>query len=314
MNTVRQLLRRSIVQAILVAVLVGVATWFIAIQRPAEYEARVDLLASPRQDADSTTLSQFPGVASQSLAAVIDVAHSPSVLAEASGAAGGAPGPAELFNVVLVDVVPASFLARLSVRASSPEVARQLIVTIAAEVIAKDLISPVGQLRLLDDEPSVKRVAPDRFLAAGLALVAGAAAAVAALALNALIRPSKRQRVKRALAAAGISQPVALVDCDDPGAVAEIGVLSAASARPVRVVALTPSSEPDAASLSSALASAGVPITDGRSDRAVSVVGVASETAVERLSWAVAALPEEAQLIAVAVSVSHRARRRQGAQ
>jgi capsular polysaccharide biosynthesis protein len=307
--TTRQVLGRPVVQAVLVALLVSTVTWLIAIQRPAEYEARVYLLASPSGGGGSATLNHFPEVARQSLAAIVDVAHSPSVLANASGAAEGAPTPTELSASVLVDVIPASFLTRLSVRASTPEVARQLVHTIAAEVIAKDLISPVGKLRLLDDQPSVARVAPDESLAAGLALAAGAATAAAVLVLNALVRPSNRQQVRRAIAAAGIDRPVALVDCNHSSAIAELQLLAAASGRPVRVVALTLSSTSDAASLSSALTSAGVPVANDQSGQEVSIVGVASEFIVEWLSSAIAALPNDAQLIAVALSVSRRKRK-----
>jgi capsular polysaccharide biosynthesis protein len=158
---------RPVVLSVLVAVLVSAVTWIIAIRQPPEYEARVDLLASPHQGADATDLTAFTAVTSQSLAATVDVAHGPSVV---------------------VDVVPTSLLVRVSARASSPDAAREIVLKSAAEVIAKDLISPVGELRLLDDQPLVVRIAPDRLLAAGLALAAGAAAGVAVLALCAIRR------------------------------------------------------------------------------------------------------------------------------
>jgi capsular polysaccharide biosynthesis protein len=300
--------RSPIVPAVLIPILVSTVTWVVAIQRPIEYAARVNLLAAPAPGADSTTLGQFPGVASQSLPAIIDVAHSRTVLAKASGGVDGSPAPEQLSNSVVIDVVPNSLLTRITVRGPSPEVARRIVLSIAAEVIAKDLLSPIGELRLVDDEPSVAKVAPDNLLAAGLALAAGAAAMVAVLTMYALIRPSRRQQVRRALATAGISHPVALVDRRQSGAIGEIEVLSAASARPVRVVALTPSTATDVAGVSTALASAGVLLADDRSDEAVSIVGVASDTAVEKLTGAIAALPEQAHLIAVLLTGSRSGR------
>jgi hypothetical protein len=186
--------------------------------------------------------------------------------------------------------------------------ARQLVLTITTEVIADDLLAPVGDVRPVDDEPSVVKVSPDKLLATGLALSAGAAAAVAVAVLTALIRPARRQRVRNALAIAGISRPVAVLDAQDQSALAEIEVLSAAAGRPVRVVALTPSTEPSAAQFSAALAAAGVPMADDRSDEMVSIVGLASETVVEKLTGAIAALPEQARLIAVVLTASRHRR------
>jgi capsular polysaccharide biosynthesis protein len=299
---------RQIVPAVLIAVLVSLVTWSVAITRPTEHEARVDLLASPRLGNDPTTLTSFPGVAGQMLPAIIDAAHSPTVLAKASGATAGAPSAAELSKQVVVDVIPASLLTRISVRARSPTVARQLALTIATEVVAKDLIAPIGDLRPVDTEPQVVEVAPDELLAAGLSIFAGAAAGVAVLVLIALVRPARRHRVKRALALTGVPAHVAVVDCGEPSAIAELKMLALAAARPVRVVGLTPSAASSVMNLSADLASAGVPMADGASDDMVSVVGVVAEAVVEKLTGALAALPAHAQLIAIALTASRHRR------
>jgi hypothetical protein len=203
---------------------------------------------------------------------------------------------------VVVDVVPASLLARLSVHASSPEVAHGLVLAIADEVIKKNLLAAVGELRLLDEQPTAQKVAPDMFLAAGLALAAGVAAAATVLILVALMRPSMHLRIRRELAAAGINRRVGLVHLADTRAVDQIKTLAAAAATPVRVAALTPLAEQDAERLSAALSSVAITVTDGHSGAAASVVGVVSGKVLGALSSAVIALPENARLVAIAIA------------
>jgi capsular polysaccharide biosynthesis protein len=183
--------RRPIVLATLVAVLVGATAWLLAVSQPTEYDARVDLLASPR-DAGSATLKQFSVVAGQSMKAVVATAHSPSVLAPAAATVGGGPPPAELSKLVTVDVVPPSLLIRLSVRTTSSAVAREAVVAIAKGVVSADLLAPIGELRLVDAEPTVQKVSPDALLAAGLSMAAGVAAAAVVLLSYALMRRSPR--------------------------------------------------------------------------------------------------------------------------
>lgn len=172
--------RRPIVLAVLAAVLVGATAWLLAISQPTEYDARVDLLASPRHD-DSETIRRFSVVASQSMKAVAAAAHSPSVVGPAAASVEGAPPPAELAKLVTVDVVPPSLLIRLSVRTSSSGVAREAVVAIAEGLVSEHLFAPMGELRLVDAEPTVQKVAPDALLAAGLSMAAGVAAGTVVL-------------------------------------------------------------------------------------------------------------------------------------
>jgi capsular polysaccharide biosynthesis protein len=182
---------RPIVLAVLAAVLVGAATWLLAISQPTQYDARVDLLASPRH-ADSATAKRFLVVAGQSMKAVVAAAHSPSVLAPSARTVDGAPPPVELAKLVTVDVVPPSLLIRLSVRASSSEVARGTVVAIAEGLVGDDLLAPVGELRLVDAEPTVQQIAPDALLAVGLSMATGIAAGVVVLFAYALMGRSGR--------------------------------------------------------------------------------------------------------------------------
>jgi len=306
MHTVKRLLMNPVLHAVAAAFLVSSIILMIIAHRPVEYTARLALLAAPASAGwvSTNSASDFSAVVAQSMAAIVEVAHSPSVLSKTSAAVPGAPSPDELFDAVTVELVPGSGVTRLSVRSSSPETARDLAVALAGEIVAKNVISPVGTFRLLDDQPEVRSVAPDHALATGLALAAGAAAAAAALGLSTVVRPSRRRRVERALSASGVTRPVAIVDGGDQmAAINEIDLLSAASGRPLRVVALTPSSARDAEKLSLELEAAGIRIADGEEDsREVPVVGVAAERDVSGGHlWAIAALPEPAQLIAVVV-------------
>jgi len=294
--------RTRILLAVVVALVVGVGTWFAAVSAPAQYEARVDLLAAPLPTADPAVSDLFPAVAANSLPAVIDVTRSPSVLAHAAESVAGAPPPGELAAQVVVDVIPQSLLTRITVRAPTPAAAGGLVTVIADGVIDRDLLAPVGRLRVVDADPVVRQIAPDRLFAAGLAMTAGAATGAALLTLAALVRPTRRRRLDTVLAAAGITRPVAIVDSRSPSATADLAVLVRASGRRARVVALQTGAQRDAERLSEVLAESGMdmaPAADGAAVVGV-VCGTVSGAAARAVSEVLAALPEGDQLIALA--------------
>jgi len=221
-----------------VGLLVGLLILLVTQLRGDEYEARVSLLATPAAAAD-----QFGEVVALSLPAVVEVARSPSVLAVAARTGTSAE---DLADGVAVELVPASGLARLTVRAPSAEQATKAAIAIARAVIAANLLTPAGTLRLLDERPDVTQIAPDRPLGVGLALAAAAVAGVAAAALW-HVRPGNG--VRTALTAAGIHHPVTTARADDPALPDRLKALCAAVARPARVVAVMPALAKDAATL-----------------------------------------------------------------
>jgi hypothetical protein len=227
------------IRAMAVGLLVGLAVLLATQLRGDVYEARVGLLATPAGAAP-----QFGEVVALSLPAVVEVARSPSVLRTAARST-GIPA-VELAEDVTVELVPASGLARLSVRAETGEEATQAATAIARGVIAANLLAPAGTLRLLDERPDVTQVAPDRPLSAGLALAAAVVAAIAAAALW-QVRPANG--VRAALSSAGIHHPVTTAQADDPGLPDRLTALCTAASRPPRVVAVLPTLTEEATAL-----------------------------------------------------------------
>ncbi len=252
MHAIKQVLSRPIASAIAVGVLVAAAIMLVALTRPTEYTARIGLLAAPTAEApQSPPSADFPAVVSLSMAAVVEAAHSPSVVAKASSVTNGALSPQQVFDAVSVELVPGSGLARVMVKASSPIVAADVASSIGNDLVGQNLFGSAGGLRLLDSRPDVREVQPDMALNGGLAMAAGVTAAVAMFGLMTLVRPSDRKRIERALGAAGIRNPVAIVDGGDPtDVVREIERIAKASGQPLRVIPLTRSTERDAEKLS----------------------------------------------------------------
>jgi hypothetical protein len=265
---------RSVVVGLLVGLVVLLATQL----RGDEYEARVGLLATPAGAA-----TQFGEVVALSLPAVVEVARSPTVLAAAK----------TLSADVAVELVPASGLARLTVRAPSAEQAGRAATAIARAVIAADLLAPAGTLRLLDERPDVTQVAPDRPLGVGLALAAAVVAGVAAAALR-QVRPGNG--VRAALSSAGIHHPVTTAKADDPQLPDRLTALCAAAARPARVVAVVPALAKEAANLTRRMGVA--PEDTGTAVIAVTPAGRRQDA----LSTVAGVLPADAVLVAVVLT------------
>jgi capsular polysaccharide biosynthesis protein len=302
MHAMKQAFSRPIASAIGVGVLVAAAIMLVAVTRPTEYTARIGLLAAPAAEApQSPPSADFPAVVSLSMAAVVEAAHSPSVVAKASSATNGALSPQQVFDAVSVELVPGSGLARVMVKASSPIVAADVASSIGNDLVGQNLFGPAGGLRLLDSRPDVREVQPDIALNGGLAMAAGVTAAVAMFGLMTLVRPSDRKRIEHALGAAGIRNPVAIVDGGDPSdVVREIERIAKASGQPLRVIPLTKSTERDAEKLSLELDLAGVRVAED--DRAYNspVVGVVTkDDSMTDLRCMAAAIAPSTRLLAV---------------
>jgi len=280
---------KSVVPSVAVALLVGALVVLVGLTRGAEYQGRVSLLAGPAA-ADGAPYGE---VVSLALPALVELARSPSVLQAAAPVSGYSPD--ELAGHVSVELVPASGLARLSVRAASPEQAGATAVALGKAMIDADLLAPAGKLRTLDSRPEVITVAPDVPLVSGLALVAAVAAGLATAALRRLTPGAGPGPVRRALAAAGVQRPVAVLREEDPSAPDRLAVLCRAAGRPVRVLPVTPSLTEVAAKLA-----AGLPEESGEGASVVAVTAGGRNQA--ELTATVGVLPSDAVLVAVVLA------------
>ncbi|MFS8101997.1 hypothetical protein LFM09_33200 [Lentzea alba] len=283
--------KRTLLEATAVALVVVVLVLAVTSLRGEQYESRVALLATPATE----TSAQYGEVASLSMPAIVQLVHSPTVLEAAAHAASTTPRSL----TAAVELVPASGLARLSVRAGSADQASAAVTALAKAVADANLLAPAGRLRVLDERPDTTRVAPDWKLAAGLALAAALAAGIAVFALRALRRPRTGEAaVRAAVVAAGVRHPVALVREDDPGMLDRLTALCVAAARPVRVVpadfGLTAQAEALAASL---------PDKAGEPGEGTAVIAVADGgNEPGDLTAALAVLPASAVLVAVVLT------------
>ncbi|SFW78146.1 hypothetical protein [Amycolatopsis australiensis] len=291
MNDLVAKIPRTAALSVVVALLAGALVLVIGLSRGTEYQGRVSLLAGP-VPGDSAG-PQYGEVVSLTLPALVELARSPSVLRAAAPASGYTPD--ELAAHVAVDLVPASGLARLSVRAPSAERAGAAATALGKAMISTDLLAPAAKLRLLDPRPDVVAVAPDAALVTGLAVVGAVAAGLATATLRRLNPRGGTGPVRRALAAAGIRRPVALLREDDPAAADRLAVLCRAAGRPVRVVPVRPDLAETAAKLA-----AGLP--DERGDGASVVAVAAAGRHHGELTAAVAVLPSDAVLVAVVLA------------
>ncbi|GHG12363.1 MULTISPECIES: hypothetical protein [Amycolatopsis] len=281
---------KSLVPSVAVALLVGALVLLVGLTRGEEYQGRVSLLAGPAA-ADGAPYGE---VVSLALPALVELARSPSVLAAAAPVSGY--GPDELGRHVSVELVPASGLARLSVRASSAEQAGAAAMALSKAMIDADLLAPAGKLRTLDSRPEVIPVAPDAPLVAGLALVGAVAAGLATAAVRRLTPfGAGPGPVRRALAAAGAHRPVAVLREEDPSAADRLAVLCRAAGRPVRVLPVTPSVSEVAAKLA-----AGLPEESGEGASVVAVTADGRDQA--ELTATVSVLPADAVLVAVVLA------------
>ncbi|MGM1058664.1 hypothetical protein [Saccharothrix sp. Mg75] len=286
-------MRRQLVTSLAAALLVAVVVVLAVEVRGEEHESRVGLLAGPVAAEPGT--AGFGEVVALSLPALVELARSPSVLRAPAETLGTTAG--ELAGRVSVELVPASGLARLSVRAPTAEQAAQAAAQIARAVVDADLLAPAARLRLLD-RPETTRVAPDRPLAFGLALAAAVVAGLGTWAAGHLRRTRPRDRVRAALVAGGARHPVTVLDDDDPDLVERLTVLCDASARPARVVPVVPGLTGRAEELAAALPDKTAEPADGDA-----VVAVAPKDGrQEELAAVVGSLPASAAVVAVVLS------------
>ncbi|SDG06182.1 hypothetical protein SAMN05216553_105139 [Lentzea fradiae] len=275
---------RAVVEGVLAAVLAGVLVLLAVASRDAVSEGRLALLATP----STPDSARFGEVTSLAAPAVVQLVRSPSVLEVAAEQAG--TSPQRLAKAISVELVPASGVARISVRADSAEHAAKAVSAVAKAVIDADLLAPAARFRLVDPRPETAVVSPDWRLATGLALVVAVIAGVATGVLR------RGTTARSALAKAGVGHPVVVTRDDDPALTERLTALCVAAARPVRVLAVSPELADRAEELARALPDKASEPGDG-----TAVVAVADRRGRD-LAPALAVLPASSVLVAVVLA------------
>lgn len=301
---------RPLVAGALAAVIAGGGVLLAAELAGEEYEGRVSLVAGPVAGGGA---AQYGEVVSFTLPALAELARSPSVLATAAADTGG--DAAVLADAVSVELVPASGLARLTVRVPSRELAGDAATAIARAMIKADLLAPAAALRVLDQRPDVIQVSPDRPLGLGLALAASAATGVAVGSLRHLRRTSAEAAVRAALSS---RPPVVTLRAATDDLTERLARLCVVAGRPPRVLAVNADAEPTARALENRLtrrlngdladpvgltASTLVPRVAGEPVLGDAVVAVTrGGRRQDQLATVAALLPESSVLIAVVLA------------
>ncbi|WP_226366730.1 glycosyltransferase [Pseudonocardia sp. ICBG162] len=294
-----------------VAALAGLATAVAVLLAvalgPGTEQATVTLVARPDAGATislntarSVVSTSYGEVVSLALPALPEIATGPSLLGRAAAAVPGGPDPEQLRRAVSVELVPASGLARISVRDPDPARAAALAEAVADQVVAADVLDPAGRLVPVDTRAAVTPVATSTTLAAALALLAGiVVAVVTGAALLPRRRATPHTALLRAVAAAGRG-PVAVLDAADPVLVDRIRLLAGPDV--TRVVPAGPGLETDARRITEALALRDGPV-DGRA-RPGAVVALADprRTRTDDLTGTLAAVPERERVLAVVLT------------
>lgn len=187
----------SLLLTVATSLVVLLAVYAFLASRPAQYQARVALVAVPATTSSSVDFGTVVGL---TLASVSEVASSSTVLDAARQDVPGAPPATELAGAVGVDLVPDSGVARITLTARSAQQASLLAQAVGRQVVAANLLAPAGTFRVIDTAlPQARQTAPDRTLALGFALVAAVVAGGAALFAGTLARPTlvSRRQVSR---------------------------------------------------------------------------------------------------------------------
>ncbi|MGZ3146658.1 hypothetical protein ACVDFE_32630 [Lentzea chajnantorensis] len=275
----------------LAAVVVGALVFLAVALRDGESEGRLALLATP----STPDSAQFGEVTSLATPAVVQLVRSPSVL-DAAARTAGLPAD-RLAGAIAVELVPASGVVRVSVRAASPEQAAKAVSAVAQAVVDADLLAPAARFRLVDPRPETTAVTPDLRLATGLALVAAVVAGAAAAAVRRL--RGTGSVVRQVLSTAGVRHPVVVAHDGEPGLTERLTALCVAAARPVRVVPVGPDLTARAEELARALPDKASEPADG-----TAVIAVAANDRMRRddLATALAVLPASAVVVAVVLA------------
>lgn len=297
---------RRFVTPIAVGLLVTLALLLVGARQSDSYEARVSFLAVPvAQPVDQATQAQYGAIVSLGLPALSEIVRSPPVLQRALPGA----SPEEL-NVLaddtIVELVPSSAVARITVRNRDPRLAAVLVTSISDAVVRADLLAPVARLRPLDSSPVVRDTSVSVVLLAGLCVVTGLGAAVVTFLGRRLVtrRPDDDSAVRAALTEIGLHRSVAIIASDREALTDRITVLREAVGRPLRVVAASASPCSPVAAVRDELrvaAARGVEPCDEDGGTAVILAVDQEHTDAAELASVIHALPDDAKVVAVVV-------------
>jgi capsular polysaccharide biosynthesis protein len=296
--------------AVLVGLLVTALVAGVFALLPGRWEGRVGLLALPSGSTGSALISEsgvstsYGEVVTLAMPSIADLVTSPSTLDAVAAAVPGSPPPDELADDVSVELLAGSGVARVSVRAGSPELAARLAEAFAGRVAAADLLAPAGTLRVLDRQATLLEKGPDLTLGVGLGLIAGTLAGLGTAAV--LVRRVRARRgdarrsVLSTLVAAGHGI-VPVLSARDADAGERLLVLARAAGGPVRVAAGSPGVADAVLALQSDLArEPGTGAGGGTDESLVLVVDRAADGA--DLDAAVRALRPGTRVLAAVVS------------
>ncbi|OLM09993.1 glycosyltransferase [Pseudonocardia sp. Ae505_Ps2] len=283
------------------AVLLAVALGPVTQQASVTLVARPDVGATVSLDPARPVVSTSYGeVVSLALPALPEIVTGPSLLGRAAAAVPGGPDPEQLRRAVSVELVPASGLARISVRDPDPGRAEALAEAVVDQVVAADVLDPAGRLVPVDTRAAVTPVATSTTLAAALALLAGiVVAVVTGAALLPRRRATPHSGLLRAVAASGRG-PVAVLDAADPVLVDRIRLLAGPDR--TRVVPAGLGLETDARRITEALALRDGPVAGPARPGAVVALADPRRTRTEDLTGVLTAVPERDRVLAVVLT------------
>lgn len=285
-----------IVAAGLLFAVVTAGTFLATYLRPAEYEGASVLLARPVTQT-SPTGETFTGVVDYAMPALVEFVHGPNALENVRRQLTPSPTADDLSAAITVEPATGTALATVQVRAASREDAQRLTSALVNEIVGARLLSPVATLAPLDPQPTVTELPPPLPQTAALAIGAGLATALAALAALHLWRPAPSSALRRALHEAGVRRPVVMLDAGDRDFATRLADFARLLDRPARVVAVDSTvGAPD-------LAAGGLDITDRAAADTPLVLVVTSDADSGLLAGVLAALrpAERSALTAVVV-------------
>jgi capsular polysaccharide biosynthesis protein len=190
-----RVLRVPLAVGLTTAVCVSAAIGLYASTRPAVYQARFTLVAAPAPKA-ATSVTDLGSVVDLVLPSLTELARSPDVLSRVTRKVGEGQDATQLAGQITVELVPASGVARVSVRDGSARRATSTASELAREIQSLHLLGAVGNFRAFNAQSRAREIAPDRPLGIGLGLAAGLIAGLLAGTVTALRRPrlvSRRQ-------------------------------------------------------------------------------------------------------------------------
>lgn len=212
-------LRRALVPAVLAALLTLGLVLGLLLTRAPTYEGRVGLVAvpaaAPVPAATVNTNPEYGSVISLAMPALPEVAVSDPVLQRLGNQVPGIDRT-ELAEMVAVEVVPSSAVARITVQAETPEATSAVLRAVVDTITGSNLLAPVGTFRVLGDPAGAPTlVRPDLLLAIGLGvtgavLVGLLTAAAIQLARPRLLTVPEVEHVVGSVASAGV--PVVRMD------------------------------------------------------------------------------------------------------